>query len=57
MKKLIFEGMDSKGEGKIISAENIPEIYEKMIMGFPDYWNQGNCACLFWLYEDEVLMT
>lgn len=54
MEKLIFEGTDSKET--IISAENIPEIYEKLIKGFPDYWKQGNSGCLFSLYEDEVIM-
>lgn len=53
MEKILFT--DPNDNETEISAENIPELYNNLIKGFPLYWKQGNFSCTFEIFTDDVL--
>lgn len=52
MRKIIFSGPNSRK--REISPADIPQLYDELINGFPDYWKQGNCSCVFDLFENDI---
>ncbi len=54
MEKIFFTGPTDNKKTEI-TAKNIPELYNKLIKGFPLYWKQGNCACSFEIFTDDIL--
>lgn len=53
MKKMIYE--DSNFQRFEITSNDIPELYNKLICGFPSYWKQGNCSGIFEILIDNVI--
>ncbi|MDE6593796.1 MAG: hypothetical protein K2K57_12135 [Oscillospiraceae bacterium] len=54
MEKIFFTGPKYNNQIEI-TAENIPELYNDLIKGFPLYWKQGNYSCTFEIFTDDIL--
>jgi len=53
MKKIMYT--NSNNQQFEISCKDIPEVYNKLICGFPLYWKQGNCSGDFEIFIDNVI--
>lgn len=53
MNKMIYSDPDNNEF--LISCEDIPDLYKKLIGKFPEYWKQGNCSGVFEIFIDNVI--
>lgn len=53
MNKMIYSDPDNNEF--LISCEDIPDLYKKLIGKFPEYREQGNCSGIFEIFIDNVI--